>query len=285
MNLPENITGIEDSEQLKLVIDATGAGIWDWQIQTGVLTFNECWARIIGYAVDELHPTQFDSWANSVHPEDLILAKEKIEKHWRGELKLYEIEARIKHKKGHSVWVLASGKTVEWLDDGQPKRMIGTHLDITQRKESEQNLLVASHLLNESQKIAQVGGWELDLQTKILFWTDETYRIHDTSPDDFNPTVDAGVDLFLPESRKAISEALDQAITNGKNYDLELETYTTKGRKIDVRTTCRITQKNGETVKLTEIFQDITKSKRVEEVLILNTESHPPRKYASPLCA
>jgi diguanylate cyclase (GGDEF)-like protein/PAS domain S-box-containing protein len=267
MSAPLNITSSDDSKRLMVVIDATGVGIWDWQIQSGVLTFNRCWAEIIGYSVDELQPIQFDTWAKNLHPDDFILAKDLLEKHWRGELELYEIEVRMKHKKGHYIWVLASGKTVEWLDDGQPKRMLGTHLDITLRKESEQKLLVASQLLHESQKIAQVGGWELDLKTNVLYWTDETYRIHDTSPEEFNLTVDAGVRYFLLDSRDRISRALEEAINQGVGYDLELVTYTTKGRKINVRTTCRVTQKNGKTVKLTGIFQDITESKRVEGAL------------------
>ncbi len=131
------------------------------------------------------------------------------------------------------------------------------------REEKTEDLQRLRNLLEESQSIAKLGGWELDVATGDLFWTDETYRIHDTSPEEFNPTVDAGVSYFLPESRKAISSALEEAIQHGKDYDLELETYTTKGRKIDVRTTCRVTRKNGKTVKLTGIFQDITQSKEL----------------------
>lgn len=256
-----------ETERLNLVIKSTGVGIWDWQVQSGVLTFNERWAEIIGYTLEELEPIQFETWAENLHPEDLAIAMELLEKHWRGELELYEIEARMKHKDGHYVWVLASGKTVEWLEDGKPKRMIGTHLDVSERKKSEQNLLITNELLEESQKIARVGGWELDIETGELYWTDETYRLHDTSPEEFNPTVDAGVNYFLPESRERISQALDQAINHGIGYDLELETLTTKGRKIDVRTTCIVTQKDGVSKRLTGIFQDISDQKAIQRQL------------------
>ena len=74
------------------------------------MSFNERWAEIIGYTVDELEPIQFDTWANNLHPDDLILAKDLLDRHWKGELALYEIEARMKHKDGHCVWVLASGR-------------------------------------------------------------------------------------------------------------------------------------------------------------------------------
>jgi len=167
----------------------------------------------------------------------------------------------MKHKSGHYVWVLASGKLVESDDEGQPKRMIGTHLDISERKKNEEQMIVTSQLLNESQQVGQLGGWKLDLKTGELFWTDETYRIHETTPEEFDPTVDAGVDFYLPESKDILSKALDEAINNGTGYDLELETYTTKGRKIDIRTTCSVTQEEGVPIRLTGIFQDISVQK------------------------
>lgn len=122
-------------------------------------------------------------------------------------------------------------------------------------------------MLNQSQQVARVGGWELEVNTGHLFWTEETYRIHDTCPEEFNPSVDAGVSYFLPDYRETISRALEDAIERGIGYDIELETYTTKGRKIDVRTTCIVTQENGKIVRLTGIFQDISEQKAIQRTL------------------
>jgi diguanylate cyclase (GGDEF)-like protein/PAS domain S-box-containing protein len=256
-----------NSERLELVINATGVGVWDWLVQTGELTFNQRWAEIIGYTVEELQSIQFDTWSSHLHPDDLEKAQSLIAQHFDNELDSYEFETRMMHKLGHYVWVLASGKLVERDEEGKPKRMIGTHLDITERKNNDEQMIVTSQLLNESQEVAHLGGWKLDLKTGDLFWTDETYRIHDTTPSEFNPTVDAGVGYFLPESQKIISEALDEAINNGIGYDLELETYTTKGRKIDIRTTCTVTQEAGVTVRLAGIFQDISDHKANQRIL------------------
>jgi diguanylate cyclase (GGDEF)-like protein/PAS domain S-box-containing protein len=256
----------ENEERLALIINATGVGTWDWQVQTGELTFNQRWAEIIGYSVAELQPMSFDTWAESLHPDDLADAQELLKKHWQGELELYEVEFRMRHKRGHYVWVLATGKVIEW-EGGKPKRMLGSHLDITERKNRERERVIANQLLQESQKIAKVGGWELNLETGLLYWTAETYQIHETTPEEFDPSVDAGVDYFLPESKDRISEALDQAINHGVDYDLELETFTTKGRKIDVRTTCNVTQKDGIAVRLTGIFQDISDQKAIQRKL------------------
>ncbi len=148
-------------------------------------------------------------------------------------------------------------------------RELSDSLTVRLESDSKRSLVEASlqqsaQLLEASQSIAKVGGWDLDLRTKVLFWTAETYRIHDTSPEEFIPTKDAGVGYFLPESRRIISDALQAAMERGEGYDLELQTLTTKGRLIDVRTTCEVTLLNGRPVKLTGIFQDITERKRAE---------------------
>jgi diguanylate cyclase (GGDEF)-like protein/PAS domain S-box-containing protein len=257
----------ENEELLELVMKAANVGDWNWQIETEGLTFNHRWAEIIGYTAAELLPVQFDTWPDKLHPLDLVKVNKQVQLHWRGEIEFYEVEARMRHKRGYYASVLASGKVVEWQKDGQPKRLFGTHLDITDHKEQERERIIASQLLNESQKVAKVGGWELNLETGLLYWTAETYRIHEANPEEFCPSVNVAIDYFLPDSRDKIAKALELAINNGTGYDLELETLTTKGRKIDVRTTCNVTQKNGTTVRLIGIFQDITDQKAVQRKL------------------
>lgn len=131
-------------------------------------------------------------------------------------------------------------------------------------------------LLQFSQAAAKVGGWQYDIANNHLYWTDETYRIHDTTPNEFNPTVEYGISLFLPESAKILRRAFEEAMLNGASYALELETYTTSGRVIDVFTTCEVTMENDKPSKMTGIFQDITsknrdkKSLQKEQLLLQN---------------
>ncbi len=134
----------ENTDQLALVIDSTAAGIWDWQVQTGEVVFNQRWAEIIGYTLDELAPCDINTWMKYAHPDDLIHSGELLEQHWNGEIDRYNFEARMKHKEGHWIWVFDSGKVVEWFDDGKPKRMVGTHLDISAQKNNEEMLIKAT---------------------------------------------------------------------------------------------------------------------------------------------
>lgn len=138
---------------------------------------------------------------------------------------------------------------------------------VIERKQAESALQRSTLLLEASQTTAKVGGWELDLDRGQLFWTDETYRLNETTRETFNPTMDAGIEAYLPESRRIISAALRAAIERGEGYDLVLETRTVRGRRIDVRTTCTVTLQAGRPTKLTGIFQDITEHKQMEEQL------------------
>ena len=139
--------------------------------------------------------------------------------------------------------------------------------DISEQKLSQEKLAHSNALLEESQQVAKVGGWSFNVLTGQLYWTAETYRIHETSPQEFNPTVEAGVNFFLPESRQKVKLALKAAFEDKVAYDLELESYTTKGRLISVRTTGSPTLEGGKVVRLSGIFQDITERKRYEREL------------------
>ncbi|HEY7771968.1 MAG TPA: PAS domain S-box protein, partial [Marinagarivorans sp.] len=125
---------------LELIISGTAAGVWDWNLKTGAVTFNERWAAIVGYSLAELSPVSIKTWEEVCHPDDLLTTGALLEAYWRGDTDVYTCEARLRHKDGSWVWVLNAGKTVEWDDDGSPLRMVGTHLDITQLKRSQEQV-------------------------------------------------------------------------------------------------------------------------------------------------
>ena len=126
-------------ECLELAVRGTGVGIWDWNIKTSHVDFDERWAKMVGYKKKELKPT-FKAWSKLVHPDDLGAAQVFIDDHFKGKTDQYIAEIRMKHKKGHWVWILTQGKVFEWDKKGKPLRMVGTHLDITERKEKEEEL-------------------------------------------------------------------------------------------------------------------------------------------------
>jgi len=135
-------------EQLALAIEGSGAGIWDWNIRTGEVIVNDRWAEIAGYSVKELEPVSIRTWTSLCHPDDLKRSDELLQKHFSGEVPVYEFEARMRHADGRWVWVLDRGKVVEWDSGHNPVRMTGTHVDITRIKQMEGALRQANGKLN-----------------------------------------------------------------------------------------------------------------------------------------
>jgi PAS domain S-box-containing protein len=139
--------------------------------------------------------------------------------------------------------------------------------DISVRREADAALRRTSELLQASQSMAQVGGWEVDPVGNTMFWTDETYRIHDTSPAEYTPTLATAIQFYAPESIPIITAAVQEAVDHGTPFDLELELITAKDRRIWVHTKGTVTMAQGRTVKITGVFHDITEQRELETQL------------------
>ena len=121
-------------------------------------------------------------------------------------------------------------------------------------------------LLAQTQHAARIGGWELDLTTNQLYWTEETYRIHETTAIEFKPTVEQAIAFYAPESRAAIRSAVETAVRTGDPWDLELEVVTAHGRRIWVRTTGTAElDPAGMPLRLSGAFQDVTERRRADD--------------------
>jgi PAS domain S-box-containing protein len=129
-----------ERKRLAGIIKGTNAGTWEWNVQTGETVFNERWAEIIGYTLEEISPMSIETWMKFAHPDDLKISKELLEKHFKGQSDYYELESRMRHKNGDWVWVKDRGRVATWAEDGKPLMMLGTHLDITARKAAEKEI-------------------------------------------------------------------------------------------------------------------------------------------------
>ncbi len=122
--------------------------------------------------------------------------------------------------------------------------------------------------MQQTEFLARVGGWELDYLTGSLYWTDETYRIHETSPEQYTPTVETALAFYAPGSRELVSEAVRRGAVDGTPWDLELEVLTARGRRIDVRATGVVEMDGSRAIRAYGAFQDITQHKRLEHQLL-----------------
>jgi len=145
----------DSRERLALAMQGADLGSWDWNVPSGRVRFNTRWAQMIGYDLSEVAP-DVSSWETLVHPDDMPAIQAALDAHFRGETAYYETEHRMRHRDGHWVWVLDRGRVMSRDDQGRPLRMVGTHLDISVRKEAEAIQLAWQQRL--SKLVAHVPG-------------------------------------------------------------------------------------------------------------------------------
>lgn len=131
----------DEAKESEVLSESIQAGTWEWNVQTGEVVFNERWAEIIGYRLEELMPVNIGTWLRLTHSDDLAESERLLKLHFSGEIDYYDCEARMRHKDGHWVWIHDRGRLVSRDADGKPLLMKGIHTDITKRKTFELSLI------------------------------------------------------------------------------------------------------------------------------------------------
>jgi diguanylate cyclase (GGDEF)-like protein/PAS domain S-box-containing protein len=132
-------------ERLAMALDATNDGMWDWNITTGDVWLSERWYTMLGYDLGEIRP-HVESWVALVHPDDVDAVMRPLHDHLKRLTPIYQCEHRMRHRDGSWRWILDRGKVVARDADGRATRAVGTHTDITDRKEAERRVEhAASH--------------------------------------------------------------------------------------------------------------------------------------------
>jgi PAS domain S-box-containing protein len=126
----------KSEERFQLACEGAEGGIWDWDLLTNRVYYSSQWKRILGYQENEIRHDYFE-WESLLHPDDRERALATVRDYLAGETSGYELEHRLRHKDGSYRWILARGAAVR-DKDGNPYRLVGSHLDITERKRSEQ---------------------------------------------------------------------------------------------------------------------------------------------------
>ncbi len=188
------------------------------------------------------------------------------------------VEASISHKDGRTTPYLFSGIRA---DIGGTRLLVGMGIDVSELKRIEKDLRLyrdhleeaiaerttelqrSKHLLDETGRLARVGGWEIDLVKNDLIWSEMVYRIHEVGPE-FHPELETAINFYAPEAVPAISEAVGLAISEGRPFDLELQLVTATGKRLWVRAVGEAIRRDGKVVSVRGVFQDIDASKRVE---------------------
>ena len=242
-----------ERNRLAGIIAGTRAGTWEWNIQSGETIFNERWAEMLGYTLEEINPVSIETWKKCAHPDDLKKCVEKLEKHFRGELDYYECESRMRHKNGEWIWVLDRGKVVSWTVEGKPLLMMGTHLDITESKKAEE----------EQEAILETtpdGFFILDANTRIL-------EVNNAYCTILGYTRDELLKMSIPDF-EATEKPEDVENRKQRILQVGFDRFQTKQRRkdgslIDLEVSISLLREHGG--KMVVFARDITERKKSEE--------------------
>ncbi len=254
----------------KFALEGSGLGVWDWDVTSGEVYFSPLWQSMIGYAEGEV-AGRFDAWDHLLHPDDKASVVATLEAHFRREIPEYVVEFRLRHKQGWWKWIQGRGLVVERDGDGQPRRMIGVHVDIHARKVAEGKLRESEIALNLAQRVAQMGSWQLDIESGRLTWSDETCRI-------FGIPVGAPLDMEVfascihGDDRDAVQAAWDEAMV-GAPYDIEHRIH--EGQAVRwVRERASIRFIDGRPIYAVGTVQDVTEQKLAQQQLAESEERY-----------
>lgn len=249
-----------------LIYEDTRPGFWEWDISTNTVN-NPILVQSLGYTDEELGNFE-NAWEQIIHPDDWEKIKISVADYIvkRPEIPLVE-EIRFTHKDGSTLHILLVGKITELDNRGMAAKMVGSHIDITSKKHTQRNLIRVKNLLNETSRTAMTGGWELDLETNQVIWTDVTREIFDQD-EKFQPVRGRLIHLFPPgEIQDKVLSYFNNAMNNGVPFDLEVPIITPKGNPKWIRCTCQPAFEDKKCVRLFGVIQDITEKKNAKAFL------------------
>ncbi len=250
-------------ERLQLAVEAGGIGIWKLNPRTQTLEWDAMMFQLYAITPGEFDST-YQAWRNRVHPDDLEASEIALQQVIEGKQANFNHQFRIILPDGRIRHIQAHAKP-HFDQAGQPVSLLGVNWDVTEELESARILLA-------TQRLGQVGGWELDVATRKLAWSDEVYRIHGLEPG--TPTdVETAIQFYHPEEQPRLLRVLGTCIERSVPFDLECRFISAAGHHLWVRVMGEPVRAGDRVAKVRGLLQDITHRKRIEQELLQAKEA------------
>jgi PAS domain S-box-containing protein len=254
----------ENEQRWILALEGAGHGVWDWNATTGKVFFSHRWKAMLGYRDDEVGDT-LSAWADRLHPEDLENRSSELDRHFRGETPSYRHEHRVRCKDGSYKWILDQGMVISRDAQGQPLRVIGTHTDMSSRKELEEQMRQRSQYQRAVLDTFPFIVWLKDEQSRFLevnaanarmagMWTPEAL----VGKTDFDITTPELAERYRADDRAVLESGQPKTVE---------EPYDHEGRTGWLETYKSPVTLDGRVIGTVGFARDITDRKQIEERL------------------
>jgi len=243
------------------LLDALQEGIWAIDPDAVTTFVNPRMAEMLGYTVEEMLGKHLFDFMDE---RGMEITRRNLERRAQGIREQHDFE--LLTKDGSRIYTLMETSPIT-DEQGNYDGAVAGVLDITARRRAEEALQKSEALLKETQRMVRLGGWELDLATHQVVWTDEVERIHEVPPG-FRPTLENALSFYHPQDRPVIEAAIEWAAATGEPWDLDLRFRTAAGRDLWVRAVGRAELQDGKIVRLSGTFQDITERRLVEQAAL-----------------
>jgi PAS domain S-box-containing protein len=254
----------ESEERYRLVAKATNEAIWDNDLATGQQSWNGAIEAMFGYSPDEVGDDA--RWREErIHPDDRerVLSAEEAVLEEGGEG--WSNEYRFRRADGDYSTVVDRAYVLR-DEGGRPVRLVGSMMDVTERRRAEEALRRSEAGLAEAQRMAHLGNWEWDMVADEVYWSDEVFRIYGFAPKAFVPTLERLLEVVHPDDREALKVAIDGALYRGEPYDFEHRIVRPDGEERVVHRRAEVARdEGGKPIKMVGTVHDITERKRAEE--------------------
>ncbi|WP_425499299.1 ATP-binding protein [Natronosalvus caseinilyticus] len=225
--------------------------------------------------IADTHESTSDWLDKYIHSDDMERVKKAINEAIRTK-SAFELEHRVEQVDGSLGWTFS--RAVPMLDDdGNIVEWIGMASDITEQKNRERELERALDLLEKTERIADVGGWEIDVETQDVFWTDHIFEVLEVDADE-EPPLEEAIDMYHEDDQPIVQEAVENALDSGESFDVEARIRTDSDDVRWLRLQGVPETVDGEIISLRGAVQDITerrqRERRLEEVVEKLEESN-----------
>ena len=272
----QTLEALGDARQrLERIIDGTGAGTWETNLQTGGGSVSERWAEILGFTLEELGgagTASAASFRTITHPDDLARADAELARHLSGATPDYRCELRMRHKAGHWVWVESRGRLLQRTEDGRPLLIYGTHTDISDRRRAEEELLVVHGRLKQFVDANIVGIAISGPDGEVIDANDYYLHALGFSRDDLEHGQVDWRSATPPEWRALDDAALREVSERGASAAFEKEYLHRDGRRVPV--TLASAAIPGDPPGMATFVLDISRQKAAEDALRRSQERY-----------